>query len=56
MNKEYYEAMVESIINDTEHYEDLTSDPHNETKQNCNKYLNKCQNTLTYKLDYLENL
>ena len=55
MNKEHYQEMVETIIEDTNYYEKLSENPHKHTLQIYNKFLNKHQNVLTEKeLDYLK--
>ena len=56
MNKEHYKEMVESIINDTEYYEQLDGDPYKTIGQKYNKFLKKHENALTEKeFDYLHN-
>ena len=53
MDKQHYREMVNTIINDTEYYENLDKDPHKDTRQGYNEFLKNYQNHLTRKeLEY----
>ena len=55
LNKEHYQEMVETIIDDKEYHEKLEGGPNKNTVQKYNTFLKKHQTSLTKKeLDYLQ--